>query len=419
MGEENSQRTNDLIRICGIISRITKLDVRLFDGKGEPVFEMVSHRIPQFIACVDDWAQIDGVLRNGSPESYCYHTNVCGLEYAACGLRNGDEYAGFAAAGPFLSSVPDSDFISSVIQGCGLPIIERQPLKEFYESLTVAGMRYAGDLAALMVNLFSKPYTVPRLVSGSLEPIPTTRRDIKSDAVDARSIINARYDFEKEMMSAISKGDKARAVKLLDENDALLSFPGRADSTIRSLKNISFVLNTLCRISAERGGVQPVYLHSISEKFAIMIERAPNLPSLKELSHSMVDEYCSLARAVSGLKYSALVKKAADYIDLSIYRQLTIKEIADEVHANPAHLSRKFKSETGMTIVDYINLRRVEEAKIYLESMSATVTEVALMVGYNDLNYFGRVFKKVTGMTPSQYIRRRSASEQGKEGEKA
>ena len=57
---------------------------------------------------------------------------------------------------------------------------------------------------------------------------------------------------------------------------------------------MAFVLNTLYRVAAERGGVHPVYLHNISERFAILIERTTNIPNLKKLMLLMANEYCDL-----------------------------------------------------------------------------------------------------------------------------
>jgi two-component system, response regulator YesN len=377
---------------------------------GTAVLKLASHSIPAALNLKEDYDRINCVLRKSAASSYFYYINAYSLEYVACGIWDGPGFAGSVIAGPFISEIADTDFITGIIYKNSLPISERRRLQEFYESLAITGVSYSNDIAAMMVNLFSHPYIAPRLSADTERAPVITRRALKTDAAESKSVINTRYRFEKEMMNAISKGDKTRTEQLLDENDSMMSLPGRAESSIRSLKNISFVLNTLCRIAAERGGVQPVYLHNISEKFAIMIERASNLPYLKELSHLMVDEYCSLVRAVSSSGCSPIVKKAADYIDLNIESQLRIKDIADEVHVNASHLSRKFRSDTGMTIVDYINLRRVEEAKIYLEIGYSSIADVALMVGYNDLNYFGRVFKKITGLTPSQYIKSRAGN---------
>lgn len=403
-------------RACGILNSVTGLDVRLVDVTGFTMLKLENHSIPSVLDCSDGWMLVSSALSECGPGGYCYHTDACSLEYVSCGIWDSGLLAGAVIAGPFISDVPDEDFISTVIFRNGIPISERMHLREFYDSLVIAGMGYAGGIAALMVNLFSHPFISPKLASEkAIRVIAVTKADLKAGAEETKSVISSRYAFEKEMMNAIAKGDRENSERLLEENETLMSLPARAESPIRSLKNVTLVLNTLCRIAAERGGVQPVYLHNMSEKFAIMVERAPNLPYLKELTRIMVGEYCSLVRTTSGMNYSPSVKKAADYIDLNIDRQLTVKDIAGHVHVNASHLSRKFKSETGMTIVDYINRRRVEESKLYLETGSASITEVALMVGYSDLNYFGRVFRKVTGMSPSEYVKSRSSSYLGKE----
>nr|WP_275980409.1 AraC family transcriptional regulator [Halalkalibacter alkaliphilus] len=116
-------------------------------------------------------------------------------------------------------------------------------------------------------------------------------------------------------------------------------------------------------------------------------------------------EYCELVHEYSTSKYSSIVKKAIDLIDLNIDKPLTLSEIAETIHVNSSHLSRQFKKDTDMTIIDFINKKRVEEAKLYLQRGNISVTEVAFMVGFNDLNYFSRVFKKFASTTPSQYMK--------------
>lgn len=81
----------------------------------------------------------------------------------------------------------------------------------------------------------------------------------------------------------------------------------------------------------------------------------------------------------------------------------TIFRIAKVLYVTPSHLSRKFKAETNVNIIDFINNKRVDEAKYYLQTGNASITDIAIMVGFNDLNYFSRTFKKITTFSPSQY----------------
>ena len=209
-------------------------------------------------------------------------------------------------------------------------------------------------------------------------------------------------------MDAMAKGDKAEVNSIINSMSGILEFSDRIpESPIRSSKNMAIVLNTLFRMAAERGGVHPVYLHNISERFAILIERTTNIPNLDKLILLMTNEYCDLVNTFATGHYSPIVKKTIDYILLNLGNSLTQSQIAEEIHVNPSYLSRKFKEEMGMNLTEFINQKRVDEAKLYLQRGNIAVTDIAFLVGFNDLNYFSKVFKKLTSVTPSQYAKRR------------
>ena len=64
---------------------------------------------------------------------------------------------------------------------------------------------------------------------------------------------------------------------------------------------------------------------------------------------------------------------------------------------------RRFKAATGATVIDYLQNLRVEEAKRRLEAGRRPVDEISVDVGYEDPSFFRRVFKRCTGLTPTQY----------------
>ena len=68
-------------------------------------------------------------------------------------------------------------------------------------------------------------------------------------------------------------------------------------------------------------------------------------------------------------------------------------------------LKRRFKTATGTTLIDYLQNLRVEEAKRLLETGQIAVDEISVEVGYEDPSFFRRLFKRRTGLTPSQYRR--------------
>lgn len=117
-----------------------------------------------------------------------------------------------------------------------------------------------------------------------------------------------------------------------------------------------------------------------------------------------LNEYSESIWQYSNSEYCFVVKKAIHYNLLHIDYPLTLEEIARKIYVNPAHLSRKFKSETHITSTQFIHANKVDEAKPYQEKDNLTITEIALLVGFNDPNYFGKILKKVTSKTPSQFM---------------
>jgi two-component system, response regulator YesN len=81
----------------------------------------------------------------------------------------------------------------------------------------------------------------------------------------------------------------------------------------------------------------------------------------------------------------------------------TIKELAKEAYISHSYLCMLFKQETGETINDYLTRVRIERAKELLNDFSKKSYEICYEVGYNDPAYFARTFKKLTGMTPTEY----------------
>ena len=97
------------------------------------------------------------------------------------------------------------------------------------------------------------------------------------------------------------------------------------------------------------------------------------------------------------------VRKAKNYIHSHITQKLNIQSIAQAIHVSPNYLGRIFLSETGEYLTDYINRSKVEYAKELLVARQHSMMEVAAQVGIPDQRYFSKLFKKYSGVTPTEY----------------
>lgn len=110
-------------------------------------------------------------------------------------------------------------------------------------------------------------------------------------------------------------------------------------------------------------------------------------------------------------KEKGIISKIMDFISDNYMRKLSLEEIANEVHINKFYLSRLFKEKTGENIIDYINKKRIEKAKLYFKEGSKKIYEIADLIGLSDTAYFSKIFKKYTGYAPSEYIKKMESKE--------
>lgn len=91
------------------------------------------------------------------------------------------------------------------------------------------------------------------------------------------------------------------------------------------------------------------------------------------------------------------------YIQSNYKYRLSLREIAKALHSNPSYVSRCFSEREGITVTEYIRYVRVERAKMLLLTTDAPIGNIALNIGFEDVNYFSRVFRKTQGCSPLQY----------------
>lgn len=104
-------------------------------------------------------------------------------------------------------------------------------------------------------------------------------------------------------------------------------------------------------------------------------------------------------------KSDARVEQVLAIIRADCSQNTTLESVAQQLNLNPAYVSRIFKKETGVKFMDYLTGMRVERAKELLTGSNLKIKEVCERLGYSNINYFIKVFKDATGVTPGDYRR--------------
>ena len=211
-----------------------------------------------------------------------------------------------------------------------------------------------------------------------------------------------KYQMENELMDAVSKGDFPSAFMAHEKIMSNLgSYHSFNDSINSGIKGIT-ILNVILRKAAEAGGVHPLYLNDLSSIYS-MLSLSKNMDN--KISVKMIKDYCSLVKYHSLEGANPLIKRAVSYINLNLDSDLTVTNIANHLCITPNYLSRLFRKENGISVIVYINQKRIDESIRLMKKTDMQIQTIAEKVGINDLSYFSKLFKRQVGKSPTQYRR--------------
>ncbi|AYE33030.1 response regulator transcription factor [Clostridium septicum] len=97
------------------------------------------------------------------------------------------------------------------------------------------------------------------------------------------------------------------------------------------------------------------------------------------------------------------LKFVLNYIEKNLKGNIMLQDIASCMNVSTSYLSKSFKNKMGTNFNKYVTKRKIEEAKYILKSTDISISDLTFNIGYNEPNYFCKVFKKVEGMTPLEY----------------
>ena len=115
---------------------------------------------------------------------------------------------------------------------------------------------------------------------------------------------------------------------------------------------------------------------------------------------------CTSIRNRKEEQSESAVTRAQNYIQENFGKDISLDDVSKEVNISPYYFSKLFKEESGENFIEYLTRIRMERAKEMLKNPELSIKEVGMRSGYGDPNYFSRIFKKQTDMTPLEYRER-------------
>ena len=315
--------------------------------------------------------------------------------------------------GPYYSGKRESDPLINAIERQLGSKLSTQRKARITDSIRVKDSLFADAWKTIICGLSDIPDT--ELIEVR-EDSTTENESVSIPGTDKNrlmeSVITSGYGFEHRLRQAIIEADKDKLYELLLPNKDISSLSAELGQNImhrfenkktNSIKNAQIILNTIFRISAENAGLPPIYLHSVSDEIAREIDKASDTDSFFRVLNLMINSYCDAIKRVNIGSKSYRITRVQKYIISNLNSELKLEDLADVADTSPQHLSRLFRKECGTTITQYIRTQRINEAKWLLQTTDSPIVEISESLGFSSQNYFCNVFRKETGLTPSEY----------------
>jgi len=205
------------------------------------------------------------------------------------------------------------------------------------------------------------------------------------------------FESDQAFLDNLTDGSPERARFSLDQ--LLEPFRGRQEIPLPERYRIASLFGSAYRRLARRGIVE------CADVFALMdFDDLRGAASTSGFDLAVRARFAKLMDIMARTpRWSPLVSRAIAYVKENYGNQISLEQAAYAVGISPNRLSRLFCEETGKGFSDFLIEYRIEKAKELLLAVGASIKQVSMSCGYADPNYFSRLFKKVTGLTPTAF----------------
>lgn len=174
--------------------------------------------------------------------------------------------------------------------------------------------------------------------------------------------------------------------------------------TIRGVKNYFSVLSSIMARKLYENQVPSKKAFAFNAACIDMIDLHMNDASFLQFADDLIDFFISVISERKQPTFShQTVNKVILFINDEVESELSVEDIAKQFQVSTSHLSRIFREHVGITLVEYLNVRRVEESQYYLRHTNKSISAISRQYHFCNQSYFTRIFKKYTEVTPKQF----------------
>ena len=279
------------------------------------------------------------------------------------------------------------------------------------EPFPVRDSCFVDQLSALFSSaLFSLSGYDPSVASGTAQSEAVNWGRMGGSLARDRIVRASEYDIERErdLFEAVKQGERSEALRILDHiiDATFSSSTGRGEYVVQErFRELVVVVSRAAMLAGAHSEVIDYAAGQCTRELRFLT--SPE--QIKARMQRFVDEAAHFVNRLRQVGFDDVMFTAEDYIYNHYREKITLDDMARLTDYSPSYFSRLFKEKAGCSFTDYLSQVRVQSSKADLATTDLSIPQIAARSGFSSANYFTRVFKRVTGITPAYYRAHRGA----------
>ena len=221
-----------------------------------------------------------------------------------------------------------------------------------------------------------------------------------------RNFHHYSYGEDLRQYELMKRGDPEAVV----EGERMFRGPNTGSLSDDPLSNYRYLfvasVTMACRFCIE-GGMPAEVAYNLSDLYIRKMDQSMSVDEIFSLHTTMFRDFTSrMQELLRAQNYALPVHQVMEYISRHLQEPLTVERLSEVAQRTPSYLSTLFKKETGISLSEYIRRERIDMARQLLRYTDYSCLEIAEYLCFSSDSHFSRVFREYTGYTPTDYRKR-------------
>jgi AraC-like DNA-binding protein len=304
--------------------------------------------------------------------------------------------------GPFIINDDYEKIIDEIILDYRLINEESVMIENFYNSLRVLSDYQQNLLVNIIEGLETFSEENYKIYNVQLKKLSKPNEEFKNISEQSYKLIEKNAEIEEHLLSIVRNGDVelSENIDFQKISNQLLIY---RNNSFTNMKTNLMIFDALCNREAIKAGVDNFLAYKISNNIKFLINKTTASSELRVVAQKILKTYAKAVKDYTLMSYSNNIKKIVLYIRKNLTNRISLDDIAKNLYITKEHLSRLFKKEMGVTISEYIIKTKIEQAKNLLKHTDYNILDIAVLLNFANSSHFSNSFKKITGLSPSDY----------------